>query len=354
VRGEARLAGRGRLQVTAPGGKGPARSVEAARIILATGARARGLPGLEPDGTHLLTYREAMLLPERPKSLVVIGAGAIGVEFASFYHALGTEVSLLEALPHVLPFEDPDISQALERSFKKRGIKVRTGAKVSAAKVEKSAVRVTVDGQDLAAEKVLLAVGVRANTDDLGLEGLGVRLTERGFIAIDGDYKTSSPGIFAIGDCAGPPLLAHKAMQEGIVCVEGMLGKRSHRVDYAAIPSCTYSAPEVASVGLSEPAARERGHDVRVGRFPFSASGKASAIGESEGFVKAVVDGKHGEILGLHLIGPHVTDLIIEPGLAMTTEAGAHEILATTHAHPTLSEAVQEAVANALGEAIHI
>jgi dihydrolipoamide dehydrogenase len=353
IPGVAQLAGRGRIEVRAEKG-GPAKVVEAAKIILATGARARGLPGIEPDGKHILTYREAMVLKDKPRSLIVLGAGAIGTEFTSFYHAMGTEVTLLEALPSVLPIEDEEISKALERSLKKRGVNVRTGVKVTAAKVGKNGVTVTANGEDLQADKLLLSVGVRANTEGFGLEGLGVRVTERGFIQIDADYKTTSPGIYAIGDCAGGALLAHKAMQEGIVCVETIAGKRSHRVDYNSIPSCTYCSPEVASVGLTEKAAREKGHDVIVGRFPFSALGKALAIGETEGFVKAVVDKKRGEILGMHMIGPHVTDLISEPGLAITAEFTAHEIMATTHAHPTLTEAVQEAVANALGEAIHI
>src|SRR5262245_57296707 len=291
VRGEARLAGRGRLEVAGARGA-PARTIEADRIILATGARARGLPGIEPDGKHILTYREAMILPERPRSLTIIGAGAIGVEFASFYHALGTEVTLLEALPRIVPLEDEDVSAALERSFKKRGITVRTGVKVTGAKLEKAGVHTSFEGGEVTSDKLLLSVGVRANTEGFGLEGMGVQLTDRGFIKIGEDYRTTSPGIFAIGDCAGPPLLAHKAMQEGIVCVEGMAGKRSHRVDYAAIPSCTYCTPEIASVGLTEKAAREQGRDVKVGRFPFSASGKASALGDHEGFVKAVVDAK--------------------------------------------------------------
>jgi dihydrolipoamide dehydrogenase len=323
-------------------------------VVLATGARARGLPGIEPDGRQILTYREAMVQKQRPRSLAIIGAGAIGCEFASFYDALGTEVTLVEALPRILPLEDEDVSAAVERSFKKRGINVRTGAKVEGARAAQGGVIVTVGGEGVKVDKLLLSVGVRANTDGFGLEGMGVALTDRGFIQIDADYRTTSPGIYAIGDCAGPPLLAHKAMQEGIVCIEGIAGRRSHHVDYGAIPSCTYCSPEVASVGLTERAAREAGHDVRVGRFPFSASGKALAMGEGEGFVKAVVDGAHGEILGMHMVGPHVTDLIIEPGLAKTSESTVHEILATTHAHPTLSEAVQEAVANALGEAIHI
>jgi len=347
IPGEAKLTGRGKLTVDK-------KTVEAKHIILATGARARGLPGLEPDGKAILTYREAMIPKERPKSLLVIGAGAIGAEFASFYHALGTEVHLVEALPRILPLEDEDISAHVERAFKKRGMTVRTNAKVGGAKIGKDHVVVNVNGEDVKVEKVLMSVGVRANTEGFGFEGLGIKLTDRGFIQIDADYKTTSPGIYAIGDCAGPPMLAHKAMQEGIVCVETIAGKRSHRVNYAAIPACTYSSPEVASIGLTEKAARDQGFDVKVGKFPFSALGKALAAGEPDGFVKAVIDGKHGEILGVHMVGAHVTDLIVEPGLAKTSEATAHEILATVHAHPTMAEAVQEAVANALGEAIHI
>jgi dihydrolipoamide dehydrogenase len=349
--GTAQLAGRGKATVRAAAGT---RTIEAKHTILATGAGPRGLPGIEPDGKQILTYREAMSLPERPRSLCIIGAGAIGAEFASFYHALGTEVHLLEALPRILPLEDEEVSQTVERSFKKRGIKVRTGVKVTGAKPDASGVTVTVEGESLRTDKLLVSVGVRANTAGFGLEAVGVKLTDRGFIQVDADYKTTAPGVHAIGDCAGPPLLAHKAMQEGIVCVETIAGKRSHRVDYASIPSCTYSSPEVASVGLSERAAREKGLEIKVGKFPFAASGKAHAAGEVEGFVKAVVDAKHGEILGVHMVGAHVTDLIIEPGLAKTSEATAHEIMATAHAHPTLSEAVQEAIANALGEAIHI
>jgi dihydrolipoamide dehydrogenase len=356
VRGQGTLAGRGKIDVV--GGDGARQAVTAQRVILATGARARALSWLQPDGKRIVTYREAMVLPEQPKRIVIVGAGAIGVEFAYIFNALGTKVTLVEALPRVLPIEDAEISEALARALGKQGIAVLVGAKVESVEARKGDVAVTVapaqgEKQTVVADLVLSAVGVAANVEGIGLEGMGVKLTDRKFIQIDERYRTTSPGIWAIGDCTGGAMLAHKAMQEGIVCVETMLGKAHHQVDYGAIPSCTYCVPEVASVGLTEQAARDAGHEVRVGRFPYSALGKAVAAGYKEGFVKVVV-GAHGEILGAHLLGAGATDLIAELGLARTAELTTDEILATTHAHPTLAEAVQEAVAAALGEAIHL
>jgi dihydrolipoamide dehydrogenase len=300
-----------------------------------------------------------MVLPEAPKSVVVIGAGAIGIEFADFWNAFGVEVTVLEALPRVLPIEDEEISETLARQLKKKGMAVHAGAKVESVKVEGKSVTTTFAGADgksqkVTSERLLLAVGVRANVEGIGLEGMGVDL-DRGFIKVDDHYRTSSPGIWAIGDCAGPPLLAHVAMAEGIATVEEMAGHQGKAVDYDAIPGCTYCDPEVASIGKTEAQARAAGLDVAVGRFPFSANGKALGAGHPEGFVKVIVDkGHHNAIVGVHAIGHGVTDLVAEMALAITSEATAESVLASVHPHPTLSEVMFEATANALGEAVHI
>lgn len=355
IPGTASLTGRGRLEVTTAGGK---QSLEAPKIILATGARAKLLPGIEADGDRIITYREAMVLPEPPKSMVVIGAGAIGIEFADFWNAFGTEVTVIEALPRVLPIEDEEISEALGKALKKKGMTIHTGVKVESVKVSGKTVTTTFGGADgksqsVTSERLLMAVGVRANTEGFGLEGMGVAL-DRGFIQIDDHYRTTSPGIWAIGDCAGPPALAHVAMAEGIACVEEMAGKHPHGVNYEAIPGCTYCEPEVASIGKTEAQARAAGIDIAVGKFPFSANGKAVGGGYTEGFIKVITNKARGEIVGVHAIGHGVTDLIAEMSLAMTSEATAHDILAAVHPHPTLSEVMLEATANALGEAVHI
>jgi len=325
-------------------------------ILMATGARPKALPGIEHDGDRVLSYREAMILPSLPKTLAIIGAGAIGVEFAYFYSVLGTKVTLLEALPRILPIEDEEIAQALAKSFQKRGIEVVTSATVEKLEKSDKAVKISLGGtakRTIEAERALLAVGVRGNIEGMGLEDVGIKV-ERNFIVVDKrSYQTSVKGVFAIGDVAGPPWLAHKASAEGIVCVERIAGKTVANVPYDAIPGCTYCKPEVASVGLTEQAARAAGHDVKVGRFPLSASGKARAVDDTEGFVKVVL-GKHGELLGAHLLGGTATDLVAELTLMKSAELTVDEIVATVHAHPTFAENIKEAVEAAYGHAIDI
>ena len=354
--GNATITGRGKLEVT--GKENKKQNLEAARIILATGARARTLPSIEADGDRVITYREAMVLPEPPKSVVVIGAGAIGMEFADFWNAFGVEVTVIEALPRVLPLEDEEISDTVARAMRKKGMAIHAGAKVESVKVSGKTVATTFatgDGksQTVTSERLLLAVGVRANTEGIGLEGMGVNL-DRGFVVVDDHYRTTSPGIWAIGDCAGPPLLAHVAMAEGVACVEEMAGKHPHGVNYDAVPGCTYCEPEVASIGKTEAQARAAGLDIAVGKFPFSANGKAVGAGYTDGYIKVITNKARGEIVGVHAVGHGVTDLIAEISLAITSEATAHDIMASIHPHPTLSEVMFEATANALGEAVHI
>jgi dihydrolipoamide dehydrogenase len=358
IPGTASFKGRGKLEVATAKGK---EIFEAKNVIVATGARARWFPGLEPDGDRIITYREAMVLHEAPKSVVVIGAGAIGVEFADFWNAFGAEVTIVEAMPRVVPIEDEEISETLARALKKKKINIHTGAKVSGLKVEGTGKDAkvltsltTADGKSetLTSERVLVAVGVQANVEGFGLEGMGVAL-EKGFIKVDDNYQTTSPGIYAIGDCAGPPLLAHVASAEAIACVEKIAGHHPKGVNYDAIPGCTYCQPEVASVGKTEAQARAAGLDISVGKFPFIASGKAVGAGHTDGYIKVITNKARGEIVGVHAIGHGVTDLIAEMSLAMTSEATAHDILAAVHPHPTLSEAMMEATAAALGEAIH-
>jgi dihydrolipoamide dehydrogenase len=355
IMGTASLTGRGKLEVKSASGK---QTLEAARIIVATGARAKMLPGIEADGDRIITYREAMVLPEPPKSMVVIGAGAIGIEFADFWNAFGTEVTVVEAMPRILPIEDEDISESLTRTLKKKGMAIHANSKVESVKVSGKTVTTTFAGPDgkttsVTSDRLLMAVGVRANVEGIGLEGMGVTL-DRGFIQIDDHYRTTSPGIWAIGDVAGPPALAHVAMAEAIACVEEMAGKHPHGVNYDAIPGCTYCDPEVASIGKTEAQARAAGIDVSVGKFPFTANGKAVGAGYTDGFIKVITNKARGEIVGVHAIGHGVTDLIAEISLGMTSEATAHDILASVHPHPTLSEVMLEATAVALGEAVHI
>ncbi|MEA2697334.1 MAG: dihydrolipoamide dehydrogenase [Myxococcales bacterium] len=355
IAGTASLKGRGKVEVTTKAGTS---TLDSPRIILATGARAKLLPGIEADGERIITYREAMVLPEVPKSMVVIGAGAIGIEFADFWNAFGVEVTVIEFMPRVLPIEDEEVSQALARILKKKGMTLHLGAKTTGVKVSGKTVTTsftTAEGQEkqVTSDRVLMAVGVRANVEGFGFEGMGVNL-DRGFIQVDDQYKTTSPGIWAIGDCAGAPLLAHVAMAEGVRCVEAMAGKHVEPVNYDAIPGCTYCDPEVASIGKTEAQAREAGLDISIGRFPFSVNGKALGAGHTDGFVKVITNKARGEIVGVHAIGHGVTDLIAEMSLAMTSEATAHDILAAVHPHPTLSEAMFEATAAALGEAVHI
>ncbi len=332
IAGTASFKGRGKLEVATSTGK---IQIEAPKIIVATGARARLIPGIEADGDRIITYRDAMVLPELPKSVVVIGAGAIGVEFADFWRAFGAEVTIVEALPRLVPIEDEEISEALTRAFKKKGINVLTGTKVDGVKIDGKQVQTTVttpDGKSttLTSERVLVAIGVRANVEGFGLEGMGVQL-DRGFIKVDDHYQTTSPGIYAIGDCAGPPLLAHVAMVEGINCAERIAGHHPKEVNYDAIPGCTYCEPEIASIGKTEAQARAAGLDIAVGRFPFAASGKALGAGHSDGFVKVITNKARGEIVGVHAIGHGVTDLIAEMSLAMTSEATAAALGEAVH-----------------------
>jgi dihydrolipoamide dehydrogenase len=360
ILGTAALTGRGKIEVaTTSGGKTTGKlALETPRTIIATGARAKFLPGIEPDGDRVITYREAMVLPEVPKSVVVIGAGAIGIEFADFWNAFGVEVTVIEFMPRVLPIEDEEISASLTRTLKKRKMAIHTGAKTTGVKVSGKSVTTSftdADGksQTVTSERVLMAVGVRANLENIGLEGMGVTV-DRGFIQIDDAYKTSSPGIWAIGDCAGPPLLAHVAMAEGVRTVEAMAGKHVVPINYDAIPGCTYCDPEVASIGKTEAQAREAGIDIDVGKFPFAPNGKALGAGHTDGFIKVITNKARGEIVGVHAIGYGVTDLIAEMSLAITSEATAHDVLAAVHPHPTLSEVMYEATAAALGEVVHI
>jgi dihydrolipoamide dehydrogenase len=331
---------------------------EAKNIIVATGARPRALPGIEPDKKQIWTYFEAMVPDSLPKSLLVMGSGAIGIEFASFYRTMGSEVTVVEVLPQILPVEDEEIAAHARKRFEKQGIKILTGAKVT--KVVKAANSVTAtietaDGktQEITTEKLISAVGVVGNIEGLGLEKLGVK-TDRGCVVIDGVGKTNVPGIWAIGDVAGPPMLAHKAEHEGVIAVEAIAGQHPHLMDKAKIPGCTYCNPQIASVGLTEKKAKEAGYDVRVGKFPFIGNGKAIALGEPEGLVKTVFDKKTGQLLGAHLVGAEVTELIQGFVIAMNLETTEEELINAVFPHPTLSETMHESVLSAYGRAIHI
>lgn len=330
---------------------------EADHIILATGARSRELPGMKIDGKKIIGYREAMVLPQMPKSMVVVGSGAIGSEFAYFYNSLGVDVTLVEYLPNILPIEDDEVSKQLERSFKKAKMKVMTGTAVESVDTSGELCKVTLKtkkGTELIeAEIVLSAVGVITNLEGLGLEETGVA-TDKGKILVDDFYRTNVDGVYAIGDIVHGPALAHTASHEGITCVEAFCGLNPEPVDYGNIPSCTYTSPEVASVGLTEKQAVEAGYEIKVGKFPFSASGKASAAGNKDGFVKVIFDAKYGEWLGCHMIGDNVTEMIAEAVAARKLETTGHEIIKTVHPHPTMSEAIMEAAAAAYGEVIHM
>ena len=333
-------------------------TINADKIIIATGARPRSIQAIPVDNKNIITSTEAMILKKLPKDLIVIGAGAIGVEFAYFYSTFGTKVTIVEMLSHVLPIEDEEVSIALEKNLKKKGIEILTSAVVEKAEVRGSKVNVTVnvngERKVLFAEKVLNAIGVVGNIEGIGLEEVGVQ-SEKNHIRVNKEtYETTVPGIFAIGDVIGPPWLAHVASAEGIHCVERIKGIINPPINYDNIPGCTYCQPQVASVGLTEIKAKEKGFDIRVGKFPFMASGKAFAVGEREGFVKLIFDAKYGEILGGHIIGSEATEMIAEITLARSLEATGESIIKTIHAHPTLSEAIMEAAANAYGEAIHI
>ena len=330
----------------------------ARHIIIATGARPRELPGIEPDKTSIWTYFEAMVPDSMPKSLLVMGSGAIGIEFASFYRTMGAEVTVVELLPQILPVEDAEIAALAHKRFEKQGIRILTGAKV--AKVDKTASGITATielkggkTETVSAEKLISAVGVVGNIEGLGLEALGVK-TDRGCIVIDEFGRTNVPGIYAIGDVAGPPMLAHKAEHEGVVCIEKIAGKGVHGLDKLKIPGCTYCHPQVASVGLTEAKAREAGHQVKVGRFPFMGNGKAIALGEPDGLIKTIFDAKTGQLLGAHMIGAEVTELIQGYVIAMTLETTEQELMHTVFPHPTLSEMMHESALDAYGQAIHI
>ncbi|WP_442266096.1 dihydrolipoyl dehydrogenase [Tenacibaculum sp. ZS6-P6] len=326
-------------------------------IIIATGARSRELPSLPQDGKKVIGYREAMTLPQQPKSMIVVGSGAIGVEFAHFYNAMGTEVTIVEYMPNIVPVEDKDVSKQMERSFKKAGIKVMTNSSVESVDTSGDGVKATVKTkkgeQVLEADIVLSAVGIKTNIENIGLEDVGI-VTDRDKILVNDWYQTNIPGYYAIGDVTPGPALAHVASAEGITCVEKIAGLHTETIDYGNIPGCTYATPEIASVGLTEEKAKEQGYDIKVGKFPFSASGKAKAAGTPEGFVKVIFDAKYGEWLGCHMIGAGVTDMIAEAVLGRKLETTGHEVLKAIHPHPTMSEAVMEAVADAYDEVIHL
>ncbi|ACB95141.1 dihydrolipoyl dehydrogenase [Beijerinckia indica] len=330
----------------------------AKNIIVATGARPRVLPGLEPDGKTIWTYFEAMVPESFPKSLIVMGSGAIGIEFASFYHTMGAEVTVVEVLPQIMPVEDAEIAGLARKQFEKQGIKILTGTKVT--KIEKNAQGLTATLEDskgaistLSAEKMISAVGVVGNSENLGLEKLGVKI-DRGIISVDGFGRTNVPGIFAIGDVAGPPMLAHKAEHEGVICVEAIKGLHPHPMDKSMIPGCTYCQPQVASVGLTEAKAKEAGYTVKVGRFPFVGNGKAIALGEPDGLIKTIFDAKTGKLLGAHMVGAEVTELIQGFVVAMNLETTEEELMHTVFPHPTLSEMMHESVLDAYGRVIHM
>lgn len=354
ISGFGKLLGNGKIDVSKD--SKTTDTVTAKHIIIATGARPRTVPGVSFDGKQVISSTEAMILPVFPKSMIIIGAGAIGVEFGYFYNTLGCKVTIVEMLPRILPIEDSEISKLLESSFRKQGVEIFTNTKVETVKTGKEVVVTVIapDGKkELKADIALVAIGVQGNVENMGLETIGVNV-ERGWIQADEFGRTNVPGIYAIGDVAGPPWLAHVASREGIVCAETIAGKNPTPIDYENIPGCTYCQPQVASLGLTEEKAVEAGHKIRVGRFPFSASGKARAINEVEGLVKLIFDDKYGELLGAHILGSEATEMIAELGVAKTLETTASGIFNTIHAHPTLSEAVMEAAENAYGHAIHI
>ncbi len=355
LKGTARLLPDKRVEVSLPNGK--TQTLSAPHIILATGGRAAELPHIKIDHERIIGYREAMTLPQRPDKLLIIGAGAIGVEFGYFYATLGTQVTLVEALPHLLPREDEEVGKELEKLFRKKGITTFTSTQVTAIEKTSKGIKATLqtpkEQKQIEADLALLAIGIAPNTENLGLEALGIK-TEKGRIIVDEFYRTNVPGIYAIGDVIPTPALAHVASMEGILCVEKIAGLDPQPLDYSTIPSCTYCQPEIASMGLTEKAAREKGYEVKIGKFPYTASGKASAIGKNEGFVKLIFDARYGELLGAHIIGPNATEMIGELIVARRLETTGHELAKTIHPHPTLSEAIMEAAAAAYGEVIHL
>lgn len=355
------IAGSGKVKpgkkVEVTGADGKATIYEAKHIILATGARSRELPNLKQDGKKVIGYREAMSMPQQPKSMIVVGSGAIGVEFAYFYAAVGTKVTVVEFLPNIVPLEDEEVSKQLERSFKKAGIDVMTNASVESVDTSGTGCKVKIKTKDgektMECDVVLSAVGIAANIENLGLEDVGIA-TDKGRVIVNKWYETNIPGYYAIGDCIPTPALAHVASAEGITCVEKIMGMHVDPIDYKNIPGCTYCAPEIASVGYTEKAAKEAGYEIKVGKFPFSASGKAKAAGAADGFVKLVFDAKYGELLGAHMIGANVTEMIAEIVVARKLETTGHEMIKSIHPHPTMSEAIMEAAAAAYGEVIHL
>ncbi|WP_217605200.1 dihydrolipoyl dehydrogenase [Chitinophaga sp. GbtcB8] len=361
IMGTATVKGKGQIEVKDKDGK--TATHEAKHIILATGARARELPNLKIDGKKVIGYREAMVLPQMPKSMIVVGSGAIGVEFAYFYHTMGTKVTIVEFMPRIVPVEDEDISKELEKIYKKKGIEIMTNASVEAVEASGNGVKAKVKTQTgevtLEADVVLSAVGITANIENLGLEALGIK-TDKGKVLVDKYYQTNIPGVYAIGDMVPGQALAHVASKEGIICVEAIAyneKKYAHKpepIDYNNVPGCTYCSPEIASVGYTEKAAKEAGYEVKVGKFPFTASGKASAAGATEGFIKVVFDAKYGEWLGTHMIGANVTEIIVQSVTARKLETTYQEVLDSIHPHPTMSESVKDAIEVAYGEAIHL
>ncbi len=356
IKGTGKFLDKSTLTVSDASGKEIAQ-VKAKHIIVATGARARMLPNLKADGKRILTSTEAMVVQEVPKSIVIIGAGAIGIEFAYFFNTFGSKVTVVEMLPNILPVEDEEVSQALTKIFVKRGMDIFTDTKVEKVDVSANDVTLTVSGKDgsrtIKADQCLVAIGVQGNVENVGLEKIGVTI-DKGWIKVDEYYRTNVSGVYAIGDIIGAPWLAHVASHEGIVCVEKIAGKETHPIDYSAIPGCTYCQPQVASIGLTEKKAKEKGYKIKIGKFPFTASGKARAINERDGFVKVIFDEKYGELLGAHILGCEATEMIAEYGIAKSMEATYKEIGNTVHAHPTLSEAMMEAALDAYGEAVHI
>jgi dihydrolipoamide dehydrogenase len=354
IEGHAKLSAPGKIEVEKDGKKS---NYEAEHIILATGARSRELPNLKQDGKKVIGYRQAMTLPKQPESIVVVGSGAIGSEFAGFYNSMGTKVTLVEFLPNIVPLEDEEVSKQLERSFKKAGINVMTSSTVESVDASGKLCKVTIKtpkGEEkMEAEIVLSAVGITPNIENLGLETLGVK-TDKGKVLVDEYFRTNVKGVYAIGDIIPGPALAHAASAEGICCVEKIAGHNPEPINYGNIPGCTYTTPEVASVGMTEKVAREAGYDIKVGKFPFTASGKASSAGQKDGFVKLIFDSKYGELLGAHMIGANVTEMIAEMVVARKLETTGHEIIKSVHPHPTMSEAIMEAAAAAYGEVIHI
>jgi dihydrolipoamide dehydrogenase len=361
VMGFGKLKAKGQIEVTAADNK--TQLVEAKHIIVATGARSRELPSLKQDGKKVIGYREAMNLPQQPNSIIIVGSGAIGVEFAYFYYSMGTKVTIVEFLPRIVPVEDEEISKELEKLYKKSGMEILTNSEVTSVDASgagvKAKVKTPTGELTLQADVLLSAVGIAANIENIGLETLGVK-TEKGKITVDKFYQTNVPGVYAIGDCVPGPALAHVASKAGIICVENIgfnEKKYSHQpeaMDYGNIPGCTYCSPEIASVGLTEAQAKEAGYEIKVGKFPLSASGKASAAGHTEGFIKVIFDAKYGEWLGTHMIGYNVTEIIIETVVGRKLETTYHEVLNSIHPHPTISESVKDAIEVAYGEAIHL